>query len=232
MLRMIGFGENLGSGFPIILDACKQEQWRKPDLDENSDTKEVHLKLWMISMFPQEVTDYIHNLLGDSKINITKENITVLSVAYVENGVTNQRLQTILEKSSLEVAKILKLLTNVDLLIPENKGRWTTYRLNKDYHSAIDGLSNRLSNRLSNGLSNGLSNSDSTTVQVFSLIQKNPHITRKELSTKIGISVNAIQKHIDKLKINNKIRRGGPATRGGYWVILPETDLFNTSESQ
>ena len=49
-------------------------------------------------------------------------------------------------------------------------------------------------------------------------------------STKIGISVNAIQKHIDKLKINNKIRRGGPATRGGYWVILPETDLLGTNE--
>ena len=226
MLRMIGFGENLGSGFPIILDACKQEQWRKPDLDENSETKEVHLKLWMISMFPQEVTEYMQQLLGDSIKNITKENLTVLSVAYIEKGVTNQRLQTILEKNSLEVAKILKLLTNVDLLIPENKGRWTTYRLNKDYHSAIDGLSNGLSN----GLFNGLSNSDSTTVQVFSLIQKNPHITRKELSTKIGISVNAIQKHIDKLKINNKIRRGGPATRGGYWVILPETDLFGGNE--
>jgi ATP-dependent DNA helicase RecG len=75
-----------------------------------------------------------------------------------------------------------------------------------------------------------LSNSDSTTVQVFSLIQKNPHITRKELGEKIGISVTAIQKHIDKLKINNKIRRGGPSTRGGYWIILPEADLFGTNE--
>ena len=54
LLRMIGFGENLGSGFPSILDACKQEQWRKPDLDENTDTKEVQLRLWMISMFPEE----------------------------------------------------------------------------------------------------------------------------------------------------------------------------------
>ena len=39
MLRMIGYGENLGSGFPTILDACKQERWRKPDLDEITEQK-------------------------------------------------------------------------------------------------------------------------------------------------------------------------------------------------
>ena len=218
MLRMIGFGENLGSGFPTILDACKQEQWRKPDLDENTDTKEVHLKLWMISMFPKEVTDFMHKLLGNSMKNISKENLTVLSVAYIENGVTNQRLQTILEKNSLEVAKILKYLTDVELLLSENKGRWTTYKLNLDFNSSIDGLSKELSN----GLSNGLSNSDSTTAQIFSLIKENPYITRGKLSEKLGISTNAIQKHINKLKFNQKIMRGGPATNGGYWIILSE----------
>lgn len=221
MLRMIGFGENLGSGFPIILDACKQEQWRKPDLDENSETKEVHLKLWMISMFPKEVTDYIYNLLGDTKINTTKESLTVLSVAYVENGVTNQRLQTILEKNSLEVAKLLKSLTGVELLIAENRGRWTTYKLNTDFKTSLVGLPNGLSNGLPNELPNGLSNSGQTTLQVFSLIQKNPHITRKELSEKIGISITSIQKHIDKLRLYGKIERGGSSTRGGYWIILP-----------
>ena len=218
MLRMIGFGENLGSGFPTILDACKQEQWRKPDLDENTDTKEVHLKLWMISMFPQEVTDFMNKLLGNSIKNISKENLTVLSVAYIENGVTNQRLQTILEKNSLEVAKILKYLTDVELLLSENKGRWTTYKLNLDFNPSIDGLSKELSN----GLSNGLSNSDSTTAQIFSLIKENPYITRGKLGEKLGISTNAIQKHINKLKFNQKIKRGGPATNGGYWIILSE----------
>ncbi len=67
MLRMIGFGENLGSGFPTILDACKREQWRKSDLEEFVDIREVHLKLWMISMYPEEVTKFLHNLLGKCK---------------------------------------------------------------------------------------------------------------------------------------------------------------------
>lgn len=128
----------------------------------------------------------------------------------MENGVTNQRLQTILEKNSLEVAKLLKSLTGVELLIAENRRRWTTYKLNTDFKSSLDGLSN------------GLSNSEQTTLQVFLLIQKNPHITRKELSEKIGISITSIQKHIDKLRLYGKIERGGSSTRGGYWIILPE----------
>ena len=220
MLRMIGFGENLGSGFPTILNACKQEQWRKPDLDENTDIKEVHLKLWMISMFPKEVTEYMHQLLGNSIKNITKENLTVLSVTYIENGVTNQRLQAILEKNSLEVAKVLKYLTDIELLLPENKGRWTTYRLNTSFKPQIEGLSK--------GLSKGLSNS--TTQLVFETIKSNPYITRKDLSVAVGVSDTTIQKHIKKLKFLNQIRRGGPERRGGHWIILPEIDLFSEKE--
>ncbi len=34
MLRMIGLGDNIGSGFPKILSVWKDENWRKPDLSE------------------------------------------------------------------------------------------------------------------------------------------------------------------------------------------------------
>ena len=105
LLRMIGFGENLGSGFPTILDACKKEQWRKPDLDENIDLKEVTLKLWMLSMYPIEITNYLHTLLGSLFENLSPEDIDVLSIACVENEISNQRLQTLLEKNPLEEEK-------------------------------------------------------------------------------------------------------------------------------
>ena len=228
MLRMIGYGENLGSGFPTILDACKQERWRKPDLDEMTELKEVRMKLWMLSMYPKEVEEFLQKLLGDSYKNLSSDALSALSVAYVEKEVSNQRLQTLLEKNSLEVAKVLKLLTDIDLLIADNKGRWTTYKLNSEYNQSrlSNGLSNELSNELSNGLSNelsnGLSESESTTSSVLILIQENPYITRKELSSKLGISITAIQKHINKLKFNNQIKREGPVTRGGHWIIISE----------
>lgn len=37
MFRMIGYGDNIGSGFPTILNAWGEENWRKPDLSQNED---------------------------------------------------------------------------------------------------------------------------------------------------------------------------------------------------
>ncbi len=45
MFRMIGYGENIGSGFPSILKAWKEERWAEPELTERQDLNEVHLML-------------------------------------------------------------------------------------------------------------------------------------------------------------------------------------------
>lgn len=45
MLRMIGYGENLGSGFPMILNAWKQAGWGEPELKNRLEVDEVALML-------------------------------------------------------------------------------------------------------------------------------------------------------------------------------------------
>ena len=45
MFPMIGYGENIGSGFPSILKAWKEERWAEPELTERQDLNEVHLML-------------------------------------------------------------------------------------------------------------------------------------------------------------------------------------------
>ena len=45
MLRMIGYGENLGSGFPMILSAWKQAGWGEPVLENRLEVDEVALVL-------------------------------------------------------------------------------------------------------------------------------------------------------------------------------------------
>ena len=45
MLRMVGYGENLGSGFPLILEAWKQAGWDTPVLNEKLELDEVELVL-------------------------------------------------------------------------------------------------------------------------------------------------------------------------------------------
>lgn len=45
MLRMIGYGENLGSGFPMILSAWHERHWLTPQLTEEPDLMQVKLTL-------------------------------------------------------------------------------------------------------------------------------------------------------------------------------------------
>ena len=45
MLRLVGYGENLGSGFPLILTAWKQAGWVLPVLKNKIDLDEVELTL-------------------------------------------------------------------------------------------------------------------------------------------------------------------------------------------
>lgn len=45
IFRMIGFGENLGSGFPLILSAWNEKHWLKPELIEQRELLQVKLIL-------------------------------------------------------------------------------------------------------------------------------------------------------------------------------------------
>ena len=133
MFRMIGYGDNIGSGFPTILSAWGEESWRKPDLNENTELHQVNLRLWMISLMPQECTDYLKQLFGDAYLHLTSNEQIVLGTAYLEDRVTNVRLQSILELHSADVGHILYSLVDNNMLIADKKGRWTSYQLNKEY---------------------------------------------------------------------------------------------------
>ena len=45
MFRMIGFGENIGSGFPLILNAWDEKHWLRPELVEQPELLQVKLIL-------------------------------------------------------------------------------------------------------------------------------------------------------------------------------------------
>ena len=50
MLRMIGYGENLGSGFPLILSAWNEKHWLEPELIEQPDLMQVKLILHIYNL--------------------------------------------------------------------------------------------------------------------------------------------------------------------------------------
>ena len=133
MFRMIGLGDNIGSGFPTILNAWGEENWRKPDLSENPELHQVDLKLWMISLMPIECTEYLQRLFGMAYQHLSSNEQIVLATAQLENEVTNTRLQAMLDLHSTEVGKLLAELVEKQMLIAKWKGRWTTYSVNADY---------------------------------------------------------------------------------------------------
>ena len=55
MLRMVGFGDNAGSGFPSILATWKEEGWVKPELIEDTALNQVTLYLKMIPKHGQQL---------------------------------------------------------------------------------------------------------------------------------------------------------------------------------
>ncbi|NCC99126.1 MAG: AAA family ATPase [Bacteroidia bacterium] len=141
MLRMIGFGDNIGSGFPTILSAWKKENWRKPILIEKTDLHLVELTLSMESFITEECSNNLKKLFGNSYINLQKEEQLILATAIMEDSVSNYYIQLLLDKNPLEVGKLLYSLVYRDLLISTNKGRWTTYTINYDYIQGVESRS-------------------------------------------------------------------------------------------
>lgn len=133
MFRMIGYGDNIGSGFPAILSAWGEENWRKPDLSQNEELHQVELKLWMISLMPSECTEYLQKLFGLAYLNLNNEEQIILGTAYLEGGVTNERVQSIINRDSTKIGHMLADLVEKQMLIADKKGRWTSYRLNEIY---------------------------------------------------------------------------------------------------
>ena len=137
MLRMIGFGEKVGSGFPKIIAAWKDTNWGEPQLLNKLDVDEVELVLPVPSTKSSGV------------------------------GLTNE----------------------LSIELPEG-----------------------LSIRLSKGLSE-------TAATIYKLIYADNYITRGDIAKKVGISVTAVQKHVNKLKSIRLLDREGSASHG-HWIII------------
>ena len=80
MLRMVGFGDNAGSGFPTILATWEKEGWIRPELIENTHLNQVTLVLrmmpaWLIKL--QELEEQIVEKLNTSpeQLQAVKESL-------------------------------------------------------------------------------------------------------------------------------------------------------------
>lgn len=74
-----------------------------------------------------------HGLLGLAYSHLDNTEQIILGTAYLEGEVTNSRLQSMLDLHSTEIGRILSSLVDKEMLVPNKKGRWTSYQLNENY---------------------------------------------------------------------------------------------------
>lgn len=138
MFSLIGLGEGAGSGFPKILAAWNEQSWRTPELKEETNLNQVSLKLWMISMLPEECLESLKSIFGKAFNSFNKDEVLILATAYLEGSVNNARIQLMMDKHSYDITGILHDLVEKETLIVDGYGRGKVYYLNDEYNSNVD----------------------------------------------------------------------------------------------
>ena len=200
IFRMIGFGENIGSGFPTILEACKKENWRRPLLSERPDLHLVELTLSMISLISSECETQLLGIYGDDYKEIEQEEQLILATAFSEGIIGNNTVQLLLDKNPLEAGKLLYALVAKDMLLSTNKGRWTTYAINKDYTQGVEYSRSKTQGVKTQGVEKARSNKKEKIIERIIAFCQEPH-TLQEIAQELGFSDRYWMKknHIDPL---------------------------------
>ena len=121
MLRMIGYGENIGSGFPLILSAWNEKHWIKPELIEQTELMQVKLILHVLNEsdtqgVPQDDTQ------GDTQ-GLNLDN-------WIENEIVNnpkittEELARLSGKSIITIKRHLAKLKHINYIGSGYSGRW------------------------------------------------------------------------------------------------------------
>jgi ATP-dependent DNA helicase RecG len=140
MFRMIGLGENAGSGFSRILSAWNEQHWRIPELEEEIKLSQVNLKLWMVSMLPEECLGELKKVYGSSFDKFTKNEILALATAYMEGQVSNTRLQLMSSDHPYDITKMLHQLVQDEYLIVDGYGKGRQYFINEYFLRSADNI--------------------------------------------------------------------------------------------
>ena len=129
MFRMVGFGEQAGSGIPKILRNWQDQSWRAPVIEEHFDRETTSLKLHMTSLFPESIVDELEGRFGSRFANTTTDERLALVTAAAEGVVTHARLRELCDSHSRDLTLALAKLATEGLLDKEGRGKALQYFL-------------------------------------------------------------------------------------------------------
>ncbi len=112
MLRMIGYGENIGSGFPKILSAWEKAGWGNPILENKLDVQEVQLTL----PIPKE------NVQENVQEKLTKRQLLILSLIKANPHISLEQMSKETNVTLKTIHRDIKAMNNIVKRIGGDKG--------------------------------------------------------------------------------------------------------------
>lgn len=226
MFRLVGVGEQAGSGIPIILKGWKSQHWSPPNLYELREPyDQTVLELRMVDLFPSDVMDALHAHFG-AKFEALDSNMRlILALASLEETVSHARLITALSAHPVEITRMLQQLCRSEMLVPEGSGKGTVYFLpwqtlptaeqvfGPNLRSSSEGLSG--SSSVLNGSSSVLSGSSSVLSDSSSVLEQerdeHGYLHSEQLPLPVIDDLSALsselRQHLEKLAVEPRSKK-------------------------
>lgn len=127
MFRMIGYGENLGSGFPLILSAWNEKHWLKPELVEQPELMQVKLILHI------ENRVYVtKDVTKDVTKELTERQQIILEFMQADGTITISEMSQKTNVTERTIKRDIESLTEKGILSREGgrkEGRWVIRKI-------------------------------------------------------------------------------------------------------
>ena len=110
-----------------------------------------------------------------------------MATAFSEGIIANNTVQLLLDKNPLEAGKLLYALVAKDMLLSTNKGRWTTYAINKEYTQGVENSRSKTQGVKRQGVEKARSNKKEKIIERIITFCQEPH-TLQEIAQELGFS--------------------------------------------
>lgn len=130
MFRLVGVGEQAGSGLPKIYRSWASQHWRAPSLAERCEPyNQTLLELRMVDLLPEGLLSDLQRLFGPRFSSLDRNGRLALATAASETVVTHARLREMTGLHPFDTTKLLQTLVRDGFLEVHNHGRGAVYNL-------------------------------------------------------------------------------------------------------
>ena len=129
IFRLVGVGEQAGTGIPKILHGWQSQHWNPPKLyDTPTPYNQTLLELRMIDLFPEQVMAGLKARFGMRFETLSHVERVALALAASEGTVNHARLRAVTTEHPVDLSKTLQHLTQTGML-ESTGGRGAVYHL-------------------------------------------------------------------------------------------------------